>query len=51
MKRWPVIRHIRALYWAWRAERHYRSWQKAGDFGHLAERDYQHARRIWWGEA
>jgi hypothetical protein len=51
MLRWPIIRHVRALLWAWRSERHYRDWQKASDFGIAAERDYQQARRIWRGEA
>jgi len=50
MKRWPIIRHIRALFLAWRAERYYRNWQKVSDFGVAAERDYQQARRIWRGE-
>jgi len=63
MKRWPIIRHVRALLLAWRAERYYRNWQKVSnstwkegrkealnDFGIAAERDYQQARRIWRGE-
>ena len=50
MKRWPVIRHIRAIYWAWHAEGYYRTWQKARDFPLQAENDFSRAHRIWRGE-
>jgi hypothetical protein len=50
MKRWPIIRHIRAMILMWRIERHYERWQKIGAIGVNAERDYQQARRIWRGE-
>jgi hypothetical protein len=66
MKRWPIIRHVRAIWLAWQVERHYRAWAKLGmlpsyrdrdawaKLGMLPscrDRDDEMLRRIWRGEA
>jgi hypothetical protein len=30
MKRWPIVRHLRWLYWWWQVERGWRIWVELG---------------------
>ena len=50
MKRWPIIRHIRAIRAAIAVERHYKMWSALGYLPVNASNDYEHVRRIWRGE-
>ncbi len=51
-KRWPIIRHMRALWHSWRMAQHYRFYQQLG-YGDGTPRkcDRDHLRKIWEGEA
>jgi hypothetical protein len=52
MKRWPIIRHVRAIWLAWQVdEKHYRAWAKLGMLPSYRYRDDEMLRRIWRGEA
>lgn len=51
MKRWPIIRHIRAIRAFLAVERHYAFWSSLGYLPANAESDYSHVRAIWRGEA
>jgi len=51
MKRWPIIRHVRAIWLAWQVEKHYRMWAKLGMLPSYRDRDDEMLRRIWRGEA
>jgi hypothetical protein len=49
MKYWPVIRHIRWVYWAWKVDQHYRLWGEIGFLPVNAHYDFEHLDRIWKG--
>lgn len=49
MKRWPIIRHVRALWLAYQLERWRRMWARHGYFL-FQESDVEHLRRVWRGE-
>ena len=51
LKRWPIIRHIRAIHLMWQIERHYATWQQLGSIPWHRSRDEEYTRRIWRGEA
>ncbi len=51
MKRWPIIRHIRYFYWAYRVDRHYRVWRAmTGTLQLYTQYDYDRLDGIWRGE-
>jgi hypothetical protein len=51
MKRWPVIRHIRWLWLAWRVRRWAREWGNIGiGLGYPTEHDLRVLDAIWRGE-
>lgn len=52
MKRWPIIRHIRAIWLTYRVHRWAAQWGSIGiGFGRPNESDLAHLRAIWRGEA
>jgi hypothetical protein len=50
MKRWPIIRHARWLYWAIQVERHYQFWRMLGALPVFRDRDEEVLNQIWRGE-
>jgi hypothetical protein len=50
MKRWPIIRHLRWLYFGWRVERHYAMWQRIGYLPVHRHHDDAALDAIWRGE-
>lgn len=52
IRRWPVIRHVRAVYWSYRVHRWAWMWGRMGiGLGHPNPADLAHLERIWKGEA
>ncbi len=52
IKRWPGIRHIRAMWLAYRVDCWARQWGQIGiGLGHPNPADVEHLRAIWRGDA
>ncbi len=52
MKRWPIIRHVRFWWHAWRMQKHYAAYHSMGiGLGIPAKSDIEHLEAIWRGEA
>ena len=50
--RWPIIRHVRALYWAWHLDRWTNECRQIGLGGAGPnEADVEHLNNIWDGKA
>lgn len=51
MKRWPIIRHIRWLYYDWRVHQHAATWGSIGiGLGHPNQSDLDYLKLIWEGK-
>lgn len=50
LKRLPIIRHARWLYWAWQVEKHYVMWAQLGSLPIYRDRDQGVLDAIWRGE-
>jgi hypothetical protein len=50
IKRLPIIRHLRWLYWSWKVEQHYAMWLQLGSLPVYRDRDEQVLDQIWRGE-
>jgi hypothetical protein len=50
MKRVPIIRHLRWLYWAWQVKQHYAMRHQLGFADIHPDPDNEQLDRIWWGE-
>jgi hypothetical protein len=50
MKRWPIIRHLRWLYWSWQVEREWRVWVRLGLPALDRSVDRAMLDQIWMGE-
>jgi len=51
MKRWPIIRHIRYLYWARQADKWYLTWHEDGYYYPVHQHlDQEYLDEIWRGE-
>ena len=50
LKRLPIIRHVRWLYWAWQVEKHYAMWAQLGSLPLYRDRDEAVLDAIWRGE-
>lgn len=48
--RLPVVRHIRAIWTAWKIDRHYAAWGSIGALPVNAEYDRRCVEAIWRGE-
>lgn len=47
---WPVIRHIRYLWYLRQVNRHYANWRRLGYLPVNSEHDYEILDQIWKGE-
>jgi hypothetical protein len=50
MKRWPIIRHVRAIYYAWRLGRELDRWRRAGLCALAQPEDEQFIYDVWDGK-
>jgi hypothetical protein len=50
IKRLPVIRHLRWLYFSWRVQQHYTMWHQLGSLAVNRHLDDEVLDQIWKGE-
>jgi hypothetical protein len=51
VRRLPVIRHLRWLYWSRKVDQHYAMWMQLGSLPVNRHLDEAYLDRIWRGEA
>jgi hypothetical protein len=50
LRRLPIIRHLRWLYWSWKVEQHYAMWESLGSLPVHRHLDEAVLDAIWRGE-
>jgi hypothetical protein len=50
LRRLPIIRHLRWLYWSWKVEQHYAMWESLGSLPVRRHLDEAVLDAIWRGE-